>query len=74
MGAPTFISEITLRSRKRNQQYCLLPEERNPFGKNPQQILVFGTSEIYMNIVRLILGEKFIQLKSRAFGRKVFAS
>jgi hypothetical protein len=34
------IGEVTLRSRDRNLEYCLLSRERNPVRKNPQLVVV----------------------------------
>lgn len=39
-----FLVEITLRSGSMDKEYCLLPEQRNPVPKNPEQISVFSTS------------------------------
>lgn len=40
-GPPFISSEISPRSHNRDPEYCLLSEERNPFQRNPRQILVF---------------------------------
>jgi len=42
---PKTTSEVIPRSYSSGPEYCLLSEERKPVRSNPQQILLFCTSE-----------------------------